>query len=280
MKKIILLLGLFMFISCTSFGANGQYKCVEPYNMNGKISSFFSSVTGLNFTKSVAAEAIIKKSISKTVKGDKLDVSLDSFSAKDLDNGIFKSLAITGKNINVSGIYLSSLELKTLCDFNYVEYDKKGNLTFKEDLPMSFNVSISADDINKTMKSDRYQKIINDVNKLGFGGIKVSSTEASVRGNKFYYTIILNIPFIKEQKLELTSDFKVKDGKIDFENTRLVSNSHKFDLKKIDFLMKYLNPLDFSVNIFDNKDAKIYIKNIAIKNNIIVTDGIVIIPKD
>ena len=44
--------------------------------------------------------------------------------------------------------------------------------------------------------------------------------------------------------------------------------------------MNYLNPLDFSINIFDNKDAKVYIKNIAIKNNVIVTDGVVIVPKD
>ncbi len=44
--------------------------------------------------------------------------------------------------------------------------------------------------------------------------------------------------------------------------------------------MKYLNPLDFSVNIFDNKDAKVYIRNLSIKNNIIIMDGIIIIPKD
>lgn len=85
---------------------------------------------------------------------------------------------------------------------------------------------------------------------------------------------------MKDIKLELTADVKVKNGAIDFENTRFTSNSLKLDLKKIDFLMQYLNPLDFSVNIFDNKDAKVYIKNIAIKNNIIVTDGVVIVPKD
>ena len=280
MKKLILLLGLLLLTSSASNAASCTYKCVEPYNMSSKLSSFLSSVTGLNFTKSVIAEAVIKKSIEKTVKADKLDVSIDSYSSKDLSNGIFKSLKITGKNINADGIYLSSMELKTLCDFNYVEYDKKGNLTFKEDLPMSFDIGMSADDINNTMQSARYQKIINDVNKLFFGGIKVSSTLASIRSNKFYYTIMLEIPFMKEQKVELTTDFKVKDGKVDFQNTRLSSNSYKFDLKRLDSIMKYLNPLDFSVSIFGNKKAKIYVKNLAIKNNIIVTDGVIVIPKD
>ncbi len=280
MKRLVLLLTMLLMAAPVAFGADCEYSCVAPYDTSSKVSSFFSTISGSKLIKTKISEKIVKKSIAKTVKGGDLKVDIDSYSAKDLNNGIFKSGTITGKNVNVDGIYLSSLELKTLCDFNYIQYDKKGNLTFKEDLPLSFKLGMSADDINNTMKSSRYQKIINDVNKLGFAGISVSSTKASIRSNKFYYDIYISIPFMKDIKLELTADVRVKNGAIDFENTRFTSNSLKLDLKKIDFLMQYLNPLDFSVNIFDNKDAKVYIKNIAIKNNIIVTDGVVIVPKD
>ena len=280
MKKILLLLVFLVTLSPISFGADCQYKCVEPYNMNNKFSSFLSSITGLNFTRTKITQAVMKKAINKSVKEGALKVDIDSYSAKDLANGIFKSLTISGKDVSVDDIHFSYLEFKSLCDFNYVEYDKKGNLVFKEDFPMSFEMQMSNDDINKSMQSEHYKKIINDVNKLGFGGIKVSSTEASIRGNRFYYSFNVSIPFMKDKKIELSADLKVKDGEIDFENTKLSSNSFKLDLKKVDFLMKYLNPLDFSVNIFDNKDAKVYIKNISIKNNIIITDGIIIIPKD
>ncbi len=282
MKKIIILLGLCLLSSTASIAANCEYSCVEPYDINGKFSTFISNITGLNFTQTKISEAVLKKSISKTVKGDKnLKVDIESYSAKDLKNGIFKSLLISGENVVVEDIYLSSLELKSLCDFNYVQYDKKGNLTFKEDFPMSFNITMDSDDINNTMKSEKYKKVINDVNKLGLGGIKVASTTSSIRGNKFYYALNIEIPFIKkEQKVEISADIKVKNGKIDFDNTRLASNSFNLDLKRFDFLMDYLNPLDFSVNIFNNKDAKVYIKNIAIKNNTIVTDGTVVVPKD
>ncbi|MBR1460877.1 hypothetical protein IJ596_04515 [bacterium] len=282
MKKLILLLGLMLFTAPVSFGAECEYTCVEPYDMSNKFSSFFSSITGLNFAKTQISESVLKKAILKSVQGDKnLKVDIDSYSAKDLSKGIFKSLSMSGKNINIDGIYLSSVELKSLCDFNYIQYDKKGNLTFKEDFPMSFELEMSADDINNTMKTEKYGKIVNDLNRLSFAGIKVSSTAASIRGNKFYYTINVTIPFVREpKKIEISADLNVKDGKIDFENTRLSSNSFNFDLKKIDFIMNYLNPLDFSINIFDNKNAKIYIKNISIKNNIIVTDGIVVVPKD
>ena len=51
-------------------------------------------------------------------------------------------------------------------------------------------------------------------------------------------------------------------------------------MKKIDFILNYLNPLDFSVNILDNKDAKVSVENVDIRNNAIVADGVVVIPKD
>jgi hypothetical protein len=282
MKKIIILLGLCLLTSTSVMASNCEYSCVEPYDTNGKFTTFISNITGLNFAQTKISEAVLKKSILKTVKGDKnLKVDIESYSAKDLKNGIFKSLSVSGENVVIEDIYLSSLELKSICDFNYVQYDKKGNLKFKEDFPMTFNIKMNSDDINNTMKSEKYKKVVNDVNKLGLGGIKVASTTASIRGNKFYYALNIEIPFIKrEQKVEISADINVKNGKIDFDNTRLASNSFNLDLKRFDFLMDYLNPLDFSVNIFNDKDAKIYIKNIAIKNNIIVTDGTVVVPKD
>jgi hypothetical protein len=280
MKKLALLLGLLFLGSGFVYGANCSYKCVEPYDMSSKISTFFSTITGLNFTRTKISEAVLKKAISKSVQGDKLKVNINSFSGKDLSNGIFKSLTISGKNLNINDIYVSELELKSICEFNYVQYDKKGNLNFKEDFPMTFEMKMSADDINKSMKSERYQKTINSINKFAFAGMKVTSTESSIRGNKFYYTMYYSIPFMKEQKIELEADLKVDNGKISLKNTRLTSNSKTMDLKKVDSLMQHINPLDFSVSIFNNKDAKVCVKNIAIKNNIIVANGVIIIPKD
>lgn len=279
MKKGILLLGLLFLGSGITFGADCNYKCVQPYNMSGKLSTFFSTITGMNFTRTKISEAVLKKTISKSVNG-KLKVDIDSFSGRDLAHGIFKSLTISGKDINIEGIQLSSLELKSLCEFNYIKYDNKGNLTFKEDFPMSFKVQMSADDLNKTMQSENYKNALNKVNKYAFAGIKISSTESSIRGNKFYYTMYIDVPFVKKQKIELAADLKVTDGKINLKNTRLTSNSKTLDLNKVDSLMKHINPLDFSVNIFDNRNAKISVKNVAIKNNIIIADGLVIIPKD
>lgn len=282
MRKIILLLGM-MFIANTASFANCEYNCVEPYNMNTKFRTVMSNVAGLNLTSEKAAQRILKREISKVAENDHLKVKLDSYSSKDLKNGIFKSLSIKGENININDIYLSSLEMNTLCDFNYIK-QSKDDIIFMEDFPMSFNITVSDTDINNTMKSSKYQKIINDLNNLAssYGaGIKISSSRISIKANKLYYVLGVSIPFVrKEQKLIINTDLRVKNGKIDFVNTKLVSNSFSLDLRKVDFILNYLNPLDFSVNILDNKDAKVSVNNVDIRNNVVVADGVVVIPKD
>lgn len=283
MKKIILLMGLFLVMQATSAFAACEYKCVEPYDVNSGFRTFMSVVSGLNFASEKTTQIILKKALSKTIDGDNLKVKLDSYSSKDLKNGIFKSLYIQGDNVSISDIYLTYLEMQTLCDFNYIKQTKE-DIVFMEDFPMSFNIKMTANDINKTINSSKYQKVINDLNNLGKGfasGVKISSTRVSIKANKFYYIIGVTLPFIRaEQKLVITSDLVVRKGKIDFNNTKLVSDLFNADLHKLDFILNYLNPLDFSVNILDNKDAKVSVKNVSIKNNTIVTDGVVVIPKD
>lgn len=283
MKKIILLVGLFLAMQASTAFAACEYKCVEPYDMNSGFRTFLSGVSGLNFATEKTTQLVLKKALSKTITGDDLKVKLDSYSSKDLKNGIFKSLYVQGDNISINGIHLSYLEMQTLCDFNYIK-QTKDDVVFMEDFPMSFDIKMTASDINKTINSEKYQKVINDLNSLGKGfasGVKISSTRVSIKANKFYYVIGVTLPFIRaEQKLVITSDLVVRKGKIDFSNTQLVSDLFNADLHKLDFILNYLNPLDFSVNILDNKDAKVSVKNVAIKNNTIITDGVIVIPKD
>ena len=282
MKKIILLLGMLLLTNSVSMAAC-EYNCVEPYNMNSGFRTFLSGVSGLNFMTEKAAQRLLKREISKVAKNDFLEVKLDSYSSKDLKNGIFKSLSVSGRNVNINDIYMYDLYMSTLCDFNYIK-QADGDVVFMEDFPMAFKFVMKDSDINKTIKSNRYQKIINDLNNIAnsYGvGLKISSSKISIKANKLYYVIGLSIPFVrKEQRLIMNSDLCVKNGKIDFVNTKLISDSFVLDMKKVDFILNYLNPLDFSVNILDNKDAKVSVENVDIRNNSIVADGVVVIPKD
>ncbi len=282
MKKIVLLLGL-LLVGNIAAQAACEYECVVPYNMNNKFRTIMSAATGFNSLTEMKVESLLKKEVLKTTSSDNLKIDLQSYSPRDLKNGIFKSMHASGTDVEMNGVHLASLDLKTLCDFNYIQQTGE-ELTFVEALPMAFDITLTQDSLNKTMEGDRYQKIINDFNRIGAaygGGLQIASTKVAIKNNKFYYIVGFNIPFFsQEQKMVLETDLKAKNGKIDFANTKLVSGKVRLDLKRINFLINYLNPLDFSVHILKNKDAKVYVNSVDIKNNTIVTDGIAIIPKD
>ena len=73
---------------------------------------------------------------------------------------------------------------------------------------------------------------------------------------------------------------QVYKGDIDFAETRLVNKKISIDIKKIDKIVNYLNPLDFSLNILENKDAVLTVQNVKVKDNKILADGLLVIPKD
>ena len=283
MKKLLLFLGIVFLSSGSMTFASCDYKCSTPYDMNSKFRTVFGAVSGINAITEIAAEKAVKKAVLKLGTAENLEVKVDSYSSKDLKNGIFKSAEISAENAQIKGIHVSSINLKTLCDFNYLKQSGKEYIIV-EDLPMSYDIKLTSHDLNKTMENEKYQRVIKDLNKLGasYGyGLKIVSTKTAIKNSKFYYILNFEVPFVrKPQKLVLEANVNVKDGKIVYTNTKMVSGIINLDIKKVDFILNYLNPLDFSVNLIDDKEANIKVKNVKIKNDTIFTDGVVIIPKD
>jgi hypothetical protein len=73
---------------------------------------------------------------------------------------------------------------------------------------------------------------------------------------------------------------RVKNGKIELKDTKLVSGNLRLDVKKIDFLSSYLNPLEYSVKFLDKQNAKINVKTLEVLENVVYVNGIAILPKD
>lgn len=280
MKKLLLVLGITALTFNGAFAANCSYKCVEPYDLSHGASRFMSAVTGSNLLAEQVAKILLKKEILKNADG-KITAKVDSYSVKDLKKGIFKSISVKCKDLDMEGVHFSALNVETLCDFNYISMQDQKNPVFKEDLPLAFSVVMTEDDINKTMMSTDYKRVIDSLNMLGYGMFKITSSKIKIRENKLYYVLKVAIPFVKNtQSIVLTSDLKVVNGEIDFTDTRLINDSLAVDLKKIDKMINYVNPLDFSLNILENKDAELTVQNVKIKDNKIFADGFIVIPKD
>ena len=275
MKKIFIILAMLLFTVGNCF-AKCEYNCVEPYDLSNGFSRFMSTVTGSRALGNTVAQSILKKQIAKNIEG-KLDVDIKSYSVKDLKKGIFKSITIKGKNVDLDGVAFTSIKMQTLCKFNYISFEKEP--VFKEDLPIAFYVELTQDDLNKTMQTENYKRIISDVNRLGGSVFKVVSSRINIHDDKLYYILKVAVPFVrKTQNIVLESDLKVSHGEIDFANTRLVNGG--ISLKNIDKVINFLNPLDFSLNILENKNADLAVENVKINGNKIIADGIILISKD
>lgn len=278
MKKIILILALLVGTSCY---AECEVQCTPSYGLTSGVSRFFSVVTGQNFLAEKIGGALIKKAVKKEINSGTIKAKLDSYSVRDLKAGKFKTIEITGKNVDAQGVFISYFYLKTLCDFNYIVDDKKGDVIVKENIPMSLNVEITEEDLNNTMNSADYKRVIEDVNKLAGGFFEINSTCVKLKNNKMYYVIKYNLPFVRKSKeIVLTADLCVNNGKIVLANTSFAGSNSTLDINKFSKLLNYINPLDFSAKILENKEAKVSIKNIKIDDGKISMDGILTVLKD
>lgn len=283
MKKIILSFVLLLAVQGVQAQDCSTLKCPAPYDLTSGFSRGMSTVTGQKFLSEKIGEKLVKKAIKKNITSGDIKVNLDAYSVRDLKAGRFKSLEINGKNVDIQGVYISSFNAKTLCNFNYIANDKRGNYIVKEDIPTSFNAIITEEDLNKTMLSSDYKRMIDDINSIGgnFNIFQITSTNIKLKNDKMYYVLKYSMPFVRKTKeLVITANLKVENGQIELANTSFLNNSMALDVDKLSKLINYINPLDFSAKILENKDAKFNIETVNISNGKITIDGNMTILKD
>lgn len=283
MKKIILCMLLLLVAQSVQAQDCSTLKCPAPYDLTSGFSRRMSKVTGQRFLSEKIGESLTKKAIKKNITSGDIKVNLDAYSVRDLKAGRFKSLEVKGKNIDIQGIYVSSFNAKTLCNFNYIANDKKGNYIVKEDIPASFNAEITEDDLNKTMSSTDYKRMIDDINSIGgsLNIFQITSTSIKLKNGKMYYVMKYSMPFVRKTKeLVISADLKVENGQIVLDNTSFLNNNMALDVDKLSKLINYINPLDFSAKILENKEAKFSVENVKISDGKINIDGNMVILKD
>ena len=270
MKKLNLFIILCLFIQL------GLTPVFSAGNQQYKTASGFVRVTtnllGYNFIAKKIAQSAIKKSLNKSAKGE-YKVKIDSFSGVDLKKGMFKSLTIDGKHINIDDeLYISKLYMKTTSDFNYVDY-RKEPMVFKTDVPMEYNVELSEEDLNKSITVGKTTEFISSILPL----VSIDTPKLNLTNDKMRISSAIRVPSAKPIKFSMTAGLKVEKGKVVFSNIHTSGLKGDFADKIITIINQQdlLNNLNF--NIFDNTDTKIAVENISIKDKTIFIDGKVII---
>lgn len=283
MKRLVLIFGLMIFCSLQAYAlCDYSTMCpANPYDLSSKGFQITSRITGMTFLAEKIAQSIIRSQLKKATK-EKFKIEMKSYSANDLLHGRFRSLKISGKNLEIDGVYLTSLEARTLCDFNYVELGRN-SIKFKENMIMVFSTEISNADLKKTIQSGGYLDMLNKVNLSCFGitFFKLEGADVQIKNNKLYFTIKVISPMSeKPLNIAVRSDLKVEEGrivmtKIDFMNIYTV-----IDLSKITYLLNAINPLTFSIDVLNNKNSKMSVQDINIIGDKIIIKGSIFIPKN
>jgi virulence-associated protein VapD len=282
MKKKFILFILAMFMAVPAF-ANCEYSdfCAKaPYGLSSSAAQTFSNITGATYLGQTVAQGIIKKQLKKATKQN-FSVKVKAYSVQDLKAGKFKSLKVSGKNLNFDGIALSSLEFNTLCDFNYFDLNTK---TLQENMALKFAIEMSDSDLRSTMRSSGYLDMLNNVSfsSMGINLLKFNGADVRVKNGKVYFIIKVSSQLLlgkKEMEIVVGADVKVKDGKIVLTQAELENTFARIDLSKITSLLNAIDPLTFTTNVLGTKDTKVSLQNINILGNRILVTGNVFIPK-
>lgn len=283
MKKLVLIFGLMIFCSSQALAECDYSQMCAPraYDLSSKGCQITSNVTGMTFLAEKIAQKIIKKELKKATK-EKFKVEMKSYSVQDLLQGRFKSLKISGKNLEIDGTYLTSFETKTICDFNYIELSKN-DIKFKENMCLSFALEISDADLKKTIQSTGYLDMLNKTNLSGMGitFFKLSGADVQIKNNKLYFTIKVTSPLsAKPIPILVRSDLKVEEGRIVVTKVDFVNLYTVIDLSKATYILNALNPLTFSTDILNNKGSKMSVQSVDIIGDKIFIKGNVFIPKN
>lgn len=283
-KKILgICVSLFLSISIANAKDLSLY-CAEPHDTSLKSTRFLSTITGFTPLSQAIANSIVKKELVKSTGTKGYKVKMKSFSANDLAAGRIKSLEITGKNLNFDGVYISNLNAKTVCDFNYIKATPK-NITFIDNFPMTYSMTITENDLRKTVLSKDYLTFLNSLN-LKFSGIslfELKDVDVNLNNNKLHFILKMNnkmfnrnIPF----SINLAANMKVENGKIKV--TEVVSEgiNQRLNFTQITNLLNLINPLNFTVDVIGNKNSTLALNNFNISGNKITLDGTILIPKN
>ena len=283
MKKIILTLCFLVLFNTAAFASCDylDYCPQKAYDLSSRGCQVFSQITGMNFLAEQVAQTIIKKEIKKATK-ENFRVEMKSYSPSDLLHGRFKSLNISGRNLEIEGAYISSLNVKTICDFNYIELSKK-SIKFKENMVMAFDMEMTGSDLKKTVNSIGYLDMLNHTNLSAFGitFFKLSSADVDIKNNKIYFTIKVTTPLSSQpMPIIVKSDLKVEDGQIVLTKVEFVNLLTIIDLSKVMYIVNAINPLSFTTNMLNNQKTKVKINTVDIIGNKISVKGNILIPKN
>ena len=266
MKKIIILFLISLLSTANVYSATDKYS-----------QEYLQSKNHFSLTKPLA-EYIAKKAIKKSLKketGADFDIKLEAYNTSSLKKGIFKYIELTGENVTINDIPITSVNLKSVTDYNYVDYTQNP-MVYKSDMTYSYELLLSDESLNASLKDSQYKGVIGTVNKLAGSMFVIKGLRTKIANNKLYLIMDYNLPIVKlskDRSFVAATEFQIQNGKIKAKNVHIDTAYGNLGLNKVANLINLLNPLEFTLNQIDDNKYKGNIENINFIDNMIKING-------
>lgn len=273
MKKGLLILLIMNFL-LLSVSAKTDKDSVE-YLKNKK---HFSIVNP--FIEGVV-QKVIKKTLKKEIGEGSYRIKFDGYTFSSMKKGIFKNLEIIGKNLTIEEIPIPYLKLKTLTDYNWIDFNEEP-IKIKSDIVFAYEIEITEKSINQALKQDNYQKTLEKLNKRAYPLFTMHDVRVRIKHNKVHIIMDYSLPLASNKKRKtfmVSTNFQVDNGKIKASNIGIDNSYGNLPIDKVTNLVNLIDPLSFTLAQLNENNCKGQVENVKIEDNIIQINGKIFIVK-
>lgn len=219
-------------------------------------------------------QRVIKKSLKKETKG-KYKVKLEGYTVSSMKKGIFRDLQINGKNLEVEGVEIPYMKLRTDTDYNWIDYSKEP-VVFKSDITLSYELGMDENCINSALKTEKYDKKLQSVNRHAYPLFTISDVRLRIKHDKLHIIMEYNFPIKpakKNRTFMVSSKINVINGRVKLSNIGFDNAYGNLPLNKVTNLVNLIDPLSFTLDLIDNKKCDGNIESIKIVDDVIIVNG-------
>ena len=220
------------------------------------------------------AQRVIKKLLKKETKG-KYKVKIDGYTLSSMKKGIFRDLLITGKNLEIEGAEVPYIKFRSDTDYNWIDYNKNP-VAFKSDMIFSYELHLDENCINSALKTEKYQKKLQKINKIAYPLFTLSDVRMRIRHNKLHIIMEYNFPIRPAKRTRtfmVSSGINVINGRIKLTNIGFDNAYGNLPIDKVTNLVNLVDPLSFTLDLIDNKKCDGKIESIKIVDDTVIVNG-------
>lgn len=228
----------------------------------------------LNPLVETVAQKVIKNSLKKST-GENFKVKFDGYTLYSMKQGVFKNLELEGDKFQISGIDVEYLKLKSITDYNKVNY-KQNPAVIETDMTYAYELHLTESSINQALTYKDYKKNLDKINNITYPLFVLKDVDAKIKNNKLHIIMSYNFPISpsrKDKTFVVKTGLKVERNKISADDISFDSSYGALSADKVTNLINILDPLTFALDLMNTKKCNARIENVKIIDNIIQING-------